>query len=91
MSRSSIRKEDSLLDWKYSSGRGEWRQWGTTVSYGPMVYEIRLKPNYGEREERGERGERKVPGALIRTKGNNPMGTLLCPQDQNSVVMHRLI
>ena len=83
ISRTSIRKGDSPVDWQYSIGRGEWRQWETTVSYGPMVYQVRLKPNYGEREEREERGERKVPGALFRTKDNNSMGTPLYLQDQN--------
>ena len=36
-------------------------------------------------------GERKVPGALLRTKRYNSMGTPLYLQDQESVVMHRLI
>ena len=88
ISRTSIRTRGSPVDWQYSTIRGEWRQCETTVSYGPMVYQVRLKPNYGEREERGER---KVPGALLRTKDKNSMGTPRCPQDQNSVVMHRLI
>ena len=47
--RTSIRKEGSPMDWQYFTGRGEWRQWETTVSYGPMLYQVRLKPNYGER------------------------------------------
>ena len=38
------------MDWQYSTGRGEWRQWETTVSYGPMLYQVRLKTNYGETE-----------------------------------------
>ena len=58
----------SPVDLQYSYGRGEWRQWENFVRYGPMVYQVRLKPNYGEREERDER---KVPGALLRTKDNN--------------------
>ena len=45
------------MDWQYSTGRGEWRQWETTVSYGPTMYQVRLKPNYGEREERGMKGK----------------------------------
>ena len=36
-------------------------------------------------------GERKVPGALLRTERYNSMGTPLYTQDQKSVVMHRLI
>ena len=63
----------------------------TTVSDGPMVYQVRLKPNYGKRDEREERGERKVPAALLRTKRYNSKGTPLYLQDQKSVVMHRLI
>ena len=88
ISRTSIRKGGSPVDWQYCADRGEWPQWETTVSYGPIVYQVRLKPNYGEREERDER---KVPGALLRTKDKNSIVTPLCPQDQKSVVMHRLI
>ena len=65
ISRTSIRKGGSPVYSQYSSGRGEWRQWGTTVGYGPMGYQVRLKPNYGERHKRDER---KVPGALLRSK-----------------------
>ena len=36
-------------------------------------------------------GERKVPGALLRTKRNNSMGTPVYHEDQKSMVMHRLI
>ena len=36
-------------------------------------------------------GERKVPGALLRTKRYNSMETPLYLQNQKSVVMHRLI
>ena len=82
------------MDSQYSTGRGEWLQRETTVSYGPMVHQVRLMPNYGEREERGERDERderKVQGALLRTKRYNSMGTPLYLQDEKSVVMHRLI
>ena len=88
------------MDWQYSTGRGEWRQWETTVSYGQMLYQVRLKPNYGEREERGERdereercerGEREVPGALLRTKRYNSVGTPLYLQNRKSGIMHRLI
>ena len=40
---------------------------------------------------KGIKGERKVPGALLRTKRYNSMGTPPCLQNQKSVVMHRLI
>ena len=41
---------------------------------------------------KGRKGdERKVPGALLRTKGYNSMGTPLYLQDQKSEVIHRLI
>ena len=76
------------MDRQDSTGPAEWRQLETTVSYGPMVYQVRLKPNYGEREERDER---KVPRALHRTKDNHSMGTPPCPKGQKSAVMHRLI
>ena len=36
-------------------------------------------------------GERKVPEALLRTKRYNSMGTPLYLQDQEWVIMHRLI
>ena len=60
------------MDWQYYTGLGECRQWENTVSYGPMGYQVWLKPNYWEREER------KVTGALLITKDENSVGTPPC-------------
>ena len=77
MIRTSIRKGGSPLDWQYSTGREKRRQWETIVSYWPTAYQVRLKPNFGKREEmdegdegdeRNERDERRLPGALLRTE-----------------------
>ena len=46
-SRTNTRKEESPVDWQYCTVRGEWRQWETTISYEPMLYQVRLILNYG--------------------------------------------